>query len=354
MQIRLLSTFAALVAVLAFPIAPAYAVVVDGLYEATVPVADQSVGSQRQGLADALAIVLVRNSGSRDAATLDADPARLVQQFRFERRDEVDPATGEPVPRLYLWARFNPGAVQRVLVDHGVPIWGRERPAVVVWLAYDDGFERAVVDDTSPPEFRQALNDAAQRRGLPIIPPLMDLQDRAALPFTDLWGAFDDAVLDASRRYNGDAVLVGRIYALDRETWGARWILYTDGIGSHFETAPAALSEVVADGVHQVADRFALRFSLLPDTAPDGRTRVIVTGVDDVRHYASVLDYLGSLSPVANVEVERVEGDEVVFLLELRGTPEQVERAIELGTRLSREADDWEALTGALRYRLRQ
>lgn len=350
MPTRLLPILAALFMAFALP---AHAVVVDGLYEATVPVADQSTDAQRQGLADALAVVLVRNSGSRTAASLEADASRLVQQFRFERRDAVDPETGEAMSQLFLWARFNPTAVQRVLVDNGLPIWGRERPAVVVWLGYDDGFDRALVDDTSPPAFRAALTETARRRGVPVIPPLMDLQDRAALPFTDLWGGFDDAILSASSRYAGDAVLVGRLVALDAETWGARWILYEGGAATHFESAPGALAAVVADGIHQLADRFAVRFALLPDTAPDGRTRVIVAGIDGIESYASVLRYLASLSPVAGVSVERVERDEVVFLLELRGTPEQVERAIDLGTRLTREADDWEALTGALRYRIR-
>ena len=353
MPTRLLILLATLLASLVVLATPAQAVVVDRLYEATVPVADQSAAAQQQGLRDALAVVLVRASGRLDAANLDADAARLVQQFRFEQQTVSDPVTGEPRQQLNLWARFDAVAVQRALVERDVPIWGRERPAVLVWLAYDDGFERDLVAPESPHGILDALTTTARLRGLPIIPPLMDLQDRAALPFSDVWGGFDDTITAASQRYRSDAILVGRVFRVDADRWGARWILYSDGVTSHRSTDEGALDAVVADGVHWVADGFADRFSIVPDAAADGRTRVIVAGIDGIPDYASVLAYLRSLSPVAGVAVERVERDQVVFALELRGTTEQLERAIALGSRLTRAPDDFEALTGALRYTIR-
>ncbi len=332
---------------------PVQAVVVDRLYEATVPVADQSAAAQKQGLQDALSVVFVRASGRLDAATIDADAGRLVQQFRFEQQSVIDPETGESRQQMNLWARFDAVAVQRALVERDVPIWGRERPAVLVWLAYDDGADRDLVAPDAPHGILASLTSAARLRGVPIIPPLMDLQDRAALPFSDLWGGFDDAIAGASQRYRSDAILVGRVFRIGGEEWGARWILYSDGVSSHHNTERGALDAVVADGVHWVADGFAERFSLVPDTAADGRTRIVVAGIDGIPDYASVLGYLRSLSPVAGVAVERVERDQVVFALELRGTAEQLERAIALGSRLTRAPDDFEALTGALRYTLR-
>ena len=353
MPTRLLLSLATLCAALALPAAPAHAVVVERLYEATVPVPDQSDAARSAALRDALGAVFVRASGRLDAATIDADAARMVQQFRYETRQVTDPLTGTVTPALDLWARFDPVAVQRALVERGVPIWGRERPAVLVWLAYDDGFERALVDESAPLAFRGAALDAARARGLPLIPPLMDLQDRAALSFTDVWGGFDDSILAASRRYNADAVLVGRLYALDGERWGARWILYADGAAQHHESEAGAIEAVAADGVHWTAGLFAERFSLLPDAAPDGRTRVVVAGVDGLDDYAAAMRYLATLSPVADVAVVRVERDEVTFSLELRGTREQLEQAIGLGSQLMRAPDDLEEITGALRYTIR-
>ena len=326
---------------------------VERLYEATVPVPDQSPESQRAALREALGAVFVRASGRPDAGTIDADASRMVQQFRYQTRQVTDPATGAVTQVLDLWARFDPVAVQRALVERGVPIWGRERPAVLTWLAYDDGFERALVDEAAPLAFRDSVLDAARARGLPLIPPLMDLQDRAALSFTDLWGGFDDSILAASQRYNADAVLVGRLFALAGDRWGARWILYTDGGAMHHESDPGPLAVVTADGVHWTADLFAERFSLLPDAAPDGRTRVVVAGIDDLDAYATALRYLESLSPVADVAVVRVERDEVTFSLELRGTREQLEQAIGLGAQFTRTPGDLDEITGALRYTIR-
>ncbi len=353
MPTRLLIVLTTLFASLVSTATPVQAVVVERLYEATVPVADQSAAAQQRGLQDALAVVLVRASGRLDAATLEVEAARLVQQFRFEQQTITDPETGETRQQLNLWARFDAVAVQRALVERAVPIWGRERPAVLVWLAYDDGFDRDLVDPDAPHGILAALTATARLRGVPIIPPLMDLQDRAALPFSDLWGGFDDAIASASQRYRSDAILVGRLFRTHTDRWGARWILYSDGVSSHYSSEEGVLDAVVADGVHWVADGFATRFSLVPDTAADGRTRIVVAGIDGVPDYASVLRYLESLSPVAGVSVERVERDQVLFALELRGTAEQLERAIALGSRLTRAPDDFEALTGALRYTIR-
>ena len=79
----------------------------------------------------------------------------------------------------------------------------------------------------------------------------------------------------------------------------------------------------------------------------------MVAGVDDLDDYASAMRYLHSRSPVADVAVTRVERDEVMFTLELRGTREQLEQAIALGSQLTRAPDDLEAVTGALRYTIR-
>lgn len=322
------------------------AAVVEGLYEATVPVADQSAAARREAEREALSAVLVRATGRRDAVALPGlaglldSASRLVQQYRYESRESG----------LYFAARFDPAGVQRALFERGIAAWGRERPAVLAWLAYDDGFERALVDDEAPLAIREAFGVAAQARGLPTIAPLMDLQDRGALSFADLWGGFEDSIQQASRRYASDAVLVGRLYAVDAERWGARWILYSGDEVTHAESHPGALEEVTAFGVHWVADLFADRYALMPEVAQDGRTRVVVAGIGDVAAYARVTRYLESLSPVVAVAVERVDGDEVTFALELRASAAQLERAIALGSRLARTPDEYGEV---LRYTVR-
>lgn len=328
------------------------------LYEASVPVADQSETRRAAALREVLGAVLVKVTGDSAAPTrawaegLLADADRLVQQYRYERRDAVNAETGLPVTTLHFRARFDPAALLRALRDLRVPIWGRERPATLVWLAFDDGMERGLVDGTGTHGIRAAVDDAAAARGLPLVWPLLDLEDRAALPFADLWGGFDQRIGAASERYRANAVLIGRLYRVDDTRWAARWNLFEDGGSDATVSGPAPLAEVAAAGPQWVADRFAARYALVPTDAGDGRTRLVVAGITGVGEYASVMRYLGSLSPVRSVALDGVDGDEVIFALDLRGTPEQVQQAIALGTRLVPAAtpDDFEL---TLRYTVR-
>lgn len=310
------------------------------LYEASVPVADQSERQRVAGLRAALGAVLVKVTGDRDAPArawadgLLGDAGTLVQQFRYERHDSIDAETASPVTTLHLRARFDPAALLRALRERNVSIWGRERPATLVWLAYDDGTTRGLVDGTAPPAIRAAIEGAAMARGLPLVWPLLDLEDRSALPFADLWGGFDERIDAASERYRANAVLVGRLYRVDEARWSVRWNLLEEGSSDGTVSGPGSLDEVAAAGPQWVADRFAERYALVPTAAGDGRTRLVVVGVTGVGEYASVMRYLGSLSPVRSVALDGVDGDEVIFALDLRGTPEQVQQAIALGSRL--------------------
>lgn len=318
----------------------ARAAVVEALYEASVPVDDQSDAARNRAFRAAFGAVLVKNTGRRGivrsavvADLVDSAP-RLVQQFRYERVDTIDAATGEPVEELRLWVRFDGTAVIRALAERGIPLWGRERPATLVWLAYDDGLERSVVDDSARSVYHESIRDAARARGMPILFPLMDLNDRSALPFAELWGGFDERVIRASARYDANAILVGRLFRADRERWAARWTLLEGGWSVTMETAPGPLAAVVADGIHRVADSFAERFALVPDEVRDGRMRLTVVGVSSIGDYAGVMRYLRELSPIADIEVDSVVADEVTFALELRGNRVQLEQAIALDSRL--------------------
>ena len=168
--------------------------------------------------------VLVRVTGRRDIATdpgvgeLLAQPGAYVQQFR--ETDEGD-----------LWVSFDQNAVDEVLVGSGLPIWGGERPAVLMLLAMDLGGGRrsvlAAEDEVPDPEtvaLRESVTEQAELRGLPFVLPLMDAQDRSVVSFTDLWGGFDQVLLAAAQRYDVDAVLLGR-FRYD-EPDRIRWTLF--------------------------------------------------------------------------------------------------------------------------------
>ena len=344
---------------LVFAAGPVGAADVEGLYEAETPVRGQDPAERLAALRLGLAQVLVRVSGERDAgqdpllAPVIKDAQRLVQVYRYR---QVEPAAGPDGierterPGLILWARFDPAAVDRALRDAGLPVWGRSRPATLVWLAMEEIGRRNLAGAALDPRVDSALEAAAARRGVPMLLPLMDLADQAAVQFADVWGGFHDGVLAASARYQTDAVLVGRVYREDGGGWGARWSLYQGETPFHWESAALALEAVLEAGFDGGADVLAARFAPAGGSHEGGSVAFTVAGVGGLADYARASDYLGGLAPVAGVRVREVSADRVVFLLDLRGGEADLERAISLGRTLLPAQEG--AGDGGLRYRL--
>jgi uncharacterized protein len=294
---------------------PAGAARVEGLYQAEAEFA----GNRDAGFRATLEKVLVRMTGRRDVAdrpetaALFENAAAYAQQFRQLAPDR-------------FWAAFDGAALERQLGELGLPVWGAERPSTLLWLAVDaGGGQRFVV--ASGAEFeqevaiREQVFEAARARGLPMVFPLMDAEDRAQASFAEVWGGFEDSIRAASERYGVDAVLVGRLAAADPDH--GRWALYSADDVERW-------SGSVGESIGRLADRFAARYAVVSA----GETRAIlvrVRGLDTIDDYGRVTRFLGSLTAVESLGVESLESDEVVFRVALRGEAATLDEAVRLG-----------------------
>lgn len=309
---------------------PAATTRVDGMYAAEA----DFQGSRDAAFRAALVQVLVRMTGRRDVgARPEVSPlldnaAAYAQQFR------------QPAPNR-LWAAFDGAALEKELARLGLPVWGAERPSTLLWIAVDArGGRRFVVASIEEFEEEEAIRtdvlEAAERRGLPIVFPLMDAEDRAKASFAEVWGGFEDSILEASERYGVDAILVGRLNADD--LGHGRWMLYAaDGV--------ERWSGGIAESVERLADLFAARFAVVTS----GETRAVrlaVSGVESIEDYGRISRFLGSLTAVESLGVETVDGDQVVFQVALRGEPASLDEAVRLGGLLHPDG------SGQLNYRV--
>jgi len=323
---------------------------VSGLYEAEVQVFSQKRRERATAMAAALSEVLVKVSARRDAAQLEGvaqsirRPARFLQQYRYralpeaQREQALEEAALNDVsgadPQIVLF-RFDKAAVDKVLRDNVLPVWGATRPATLAWLAVQDEGRRYLLGADSPEPVRELLVREAQRRGLALLLPLMDLQDQQALPFADVWGNFREPILQASLRYRIESILIGRMYRTASGEWQAQWTLLEGGQTQSWAAAGALPTEVVDEGVSGTVRVLASRYApvageqadLLPVTIIDVRT---------LRDYARVTHYLKSLQQVEHVQVTQVDADQVTFELDVEGGPGAIAQTIALGHVLKR------------------
>lgn len=291
------------------------AATVENLYITTVTVADRSEAARERAFVQALSDVAVRVSGQLDAPQR-LGPAvgkakRALQRFGYLSQNQ-------------LQVGFDPRAVDEMLANAGLPIWGHERPETIVWLQTDDGAggKRQVTDATPDPE-RDAIVRAAQLRGIPLrwISQISGLESLLALHP-------GPTELDAERqRLGADALLIG--YAT-RSGIGneptVRWQLVFDGTVQAVAGAPES-------GIHLAADTFAKLLAAPSGTLVD--VAVEVSGIADLDAYAQTLNYLEGLTLVRRVSVNEVRGDVVEFRVVSRGDVATLRRALTLEHRLA-------------------
>jgi hypothetical protein len=318
---------------------------VSGLYSAESPVFSQKRSERETAMVSALAEVLVKVSGRRDAALLPGvaqatrSPGKFLQQYRYralsaeERERALQEATASNVkaadPQIVLF-RFDKAAVDKVLRDNDLPVWGATRPATLAWLAVQDEDNRYLVGNDSLEPARELLMREAQRRGLALLLPLMDLEDQQSLSFADVWGGFRDPILRASARYRTESVLVGRMYRTNSGEWQAQWTLMEGPQIQSWAAAGVLPAEVIDEGVSGTIEVLASRYAPVAGELA-GLLPVTVVDVRNLRDYARVMRYLQSLQPVVQLQVERVDADQVTFELDVKGGPEAIAQTIALG-----------------------
>lgn len=314
---------------------------VRNLYEAEVEVPDKARKVRSEAFGAALLQVAVKVSGSRGAAespvlaeAMEA-PDRFVQQFRY--RNVVRPATeGETPeePALALWVQFDSLAVDTLIRNAGLSVWGRVRPSVLVLVAVESGAGRELLSSDDPGGWAEYIKRIAAERAVPMVLPLMDIEDRGRLRATDVWAGFEESVRPAAERYQAEALLLGRAYERLPGFWEARWRLLLEDGRHEWIDQGEGLDAVLLGGINESADLVASRFGGFTGTTTAAGVEVNVAGIRSLGDYARALKYLDSLDQVSRVDVTSVNSDSVSFRLDARGGREGVRQVIALGRTL--------------------
>lgn len=309
---------------------------VGNLYEGEVPVTGQSSETRAAGIQQAFALVLVKVSGDRGLLSnpqidgLLQRASSYVQQYRYRSLDDSPARVTAPEADRLLWVRFDDRAVNRLLRESGVPVWGTTRPSVLIWLGEESGAQRSLVSLEQQVALNNALNRVAGNRGLPVMLPLMDMEDRNTLSVSDLWGGFETDIRRASQRYLPDVILVGRLSRLGSE-WRGEWDLYLPDKVNRWQTRAQSKNALAEEGLQQAADALALRFAPQQVTEGSHSLRIRIHGLSRLEDYVLVKDYLQSLAMIEQLDLLAASPNQLDFLARVQGSRELLERGIQLG-----------------------
>jgi len=362
----------------------ALAAKITDLYEAEIPVLSQSRAERRSAIEQALAEVLVRISGQQDivlalpplietdavpvaktpnqpeqpalvlvgktteiAAAL-SKPTYYVKQFRYQKPtgkphidwgikppEENTNNVTKPIQQVLL-IRFNKKKINKLLHDTGLPVWGKTRPSILVWIVVESRGKRYLLSTSIKSTTREAIEKHARLYGLPIRFPLMDLADRANISISDVWGNFEDRIMQASKRYQTESVLVGKLYIANR-TWNTRWSLYVDDRRVDWEGQDIRLNQVVKQGLSYSAQNLSQAFADVKTEQGIQDILVEVKSLDNLTDYTQAEKYLSSISSVKKIQTVELERSRVLFRLTTQGSRVGVMQAISLGSQFAAE-----------------
>ncbi len=323
---------------------PAWAVVeVEGLYQVERPVSSQDAAERNRVMGAALVEMLVRLAG-RDPISSQpsltralAGAGHYVQQYNYFESEVVD-QSGQLQSQLMLRMIFDAGRLHKLLEQSGLAIWGNTRPSILVWLALEQGGKRYLLADGQDSEIRPLVDQQARRRGIPLLLPLMDLEDQSTIKLADVWGGFDDSVRKASRRYGADAVVVGRIWQGQGGGWAGRWSLYLPDQDLHWQASSTQLNTALGDGIDGVANAMINRYALYLGDAEVQPVDIVVSPVPDLDAYARLNAMFGKLDPVTDVELVSMQAGQLHYRLAVRGGEQILKQSLSVSTLLSPQA----------------
>ncbi|MDX9875767.1 MAG: DUF2066 domain-containing protein [Spongiibacteraceae bacterium] len=327
----------ALVICVLLSVTPLHADELANLYQAEVPVSDQSRQALDAAARQGLAQLLVRLTGREEAPqtaglqTELSNATRYLEQYRYDQNRQEDAETP-----LVAVLKFAEQPVNALVQGAGLPLWGANRPVVMMWIAKDEIDGRVLVSEFTHPELVAALRAEARQRGLLLRFPLLDLDDLTRISADEVWALDGLALEDASQRYGTVANVGARIIELSDGRWLGSWRLAAGDQRTTLDVEDADRDAFLARGLAAVARGLADQYALQPGAASDSaQLRIALTGISNFERYTAALRYFAELPEVGSVQLLRVTDDRILLGLESQGGVEHLQRMLALDRTLA-------------------
>lgn len=373
----------------------AYGLPVTGIYSERVPVANESDAERSQAFNNALQIVVVRATGEQRNLSHPAVQEALenaqsyVEAIRYFSESVIPASTrqanepqqtlpGETVDRSvdespdgpmldqdqqrqavpaaieqrFIEVEFSSVLIERMLADAQIPLWGSNRPSVLIWMALqDESGNRSLMTSDINNDIIDHIKGFADARGLPVLFPVLDFEDRRNLSADLVWRLDEQAIRTASLRYGADSILTGRLHFTSSGDLVGLWQFQFQGDSETFDGFSTDLGVYLNEPLERITTRLAQYFAILPDADLAASAILRVDGISDLQDYSALIAYVGGLGLVDSVATSQVAGERLELRLGLVGDPQQLYELIALDRDLLPIESSMAVSSGLLHYR---
>ena len=377
------------------------ALTVTGLYSEQVAVANESDAERSRAFKEALQAVILRVTGEprwldhptitaavenaqsyveaigyfSEFVAVPAEAAALAAQTTgatgtIETQDaEVEPTVAGPAPddnqpevfvplspttreQRYIDVDFSSALIDELLTSASIPIWDSNRPSVLVWMALqDEAGNRSLMTADINNDIIELIKEFADRRGLPLLFPVLDFEDRRSLNEDLVWTLNEEAIRNASNRYGADSILTGRLHFTASGELVGLWQFLFQGEAVVFDGFSTDLREYLHGPLARVTSQLASYFAIVPDSATKEMVQLRIDGVKSLQGYSSLLSYVSGLGLVESVRAAQLDGERLELRLGLVGDAQQLFELIALDRDLLPIEGDTSDGSDVLHYR---
>ncbi len=234
----------------------------NGLFVAEVTAASQSREDRNFALREAFVIVLNRvaagNAVMLDSAVRNAlnNAASYVDQYQYMLASDSE---DKESPRI-LRVVFSEEAVMELMRSGGLAIWGKRRDEVLMWVVIEQRGKQVLFDVEQNEELNEALQAAARLKGIPVLLPLMDLEERQRISAGDIGSAEVEKLLVVSKRYGVTTMLSGKVVK-QRSCWRSEWVLHFNNKVERWDVPCENLSANLETAFQGVYDRLSVFYA---------------------------------------------------------------------------------------------
>jgi hypothetical protein len=326
--------FSAILLCLCFP---ASAVKVTDLYQYTLKVSDKSRQVRLEASRNALLNVLVKVSGDETAADNEVAKAKTKDISDYILKFEYDERRND---ELNLVVKFEATKINALIKELQLPLWGTQRPLVAIWLAIEDNWRRELVTQESYPQLEQLIYDKATRRGIPVVIPLLDLEDRALVGIPEVWGNFSEPVETASARYSAERSITARMFVEPNSSmWVLDWRFTNDDLFDSNRLS-GDKQQIVAQMIDDIVQGLAAEYAIDPNAYFEQSSALLT--LKNTKNFVDIelaKRRLLSLSVVTNVVIARKTPERVEFKLSHTGSLFDLKKALELDSSFAEYVD---------------
>ncbi len=328
------------------------------LFTVAVEVDSETRSERAAASKTALKILLARVTGDKQAtrrypllASSLGKADRYIVSFSYERKSMVanlpfandyssQAINAHSQELMQLKLVFQADAIMSLLREAGAPYWQANRPGVLVWLAAQSGGSKVLVNADAFPHQYAELARIAKARGIPLIQPLLDLEEMGRIDASDVWNTAFETINRASRRYDNGVSLVGKLSQASDKSWLGQWTLVYRGQRQVLPFKGQSLAAYFAQGADMAADAMAADYAVAANQQQQfGNILTIeVSGVTQHGDYVSLTEYLRKIPALKRLQLSRIEGERCYFTVDTADDISNIRSLIQLDKRLKPQA----------------